>query len=262
MAVCRHACHQLLPWLWATFAIVPDAAWAGSDQWPRSTAPATGPVCRLGRPSASDSGGVERCVLSLCCPQCMCVCSVLAHLAPVHRCGRCVRFACAVGGCIPPPSPLIFFSFLFSFFALYLFCFVLLFFLKMEKGALALGHRHGQLVQRCCSVMFSGVRRRCFVGGRAPGVRLARLDVHGYAPGWLWLVASLLLVLAGLGAVYAVGVGCGYGGPWAGWVRGQGLEVTGCGSGSTCDEASAGAGRLLRVRQFGRLRAWVRRCWA
>ena len=25
--VCRHACHQLLPWLRATFAIVPDAAW-------------------------------------------------------------------------------------------------------------------------------------------------------------------------------------------------------------------------------------------
>ena len=31
-AVCRHACHQLLPWLRATFAMVPDAAWPGSDQ--------------------------------------------------------------------------------------------------------------------------------------------------------------------------------------------------------------------------------------
>ena len=33
-AVCRHACHQLLPWLRGTFAMVPDAAWPGSDQWP------------------------------------------------------------------------------------------------------------------------------------------------------------------------------------------------------------------------------------
>ena len=95
---------------------------------------------------------------------------------------------------LPPPH------FLFVFFSLYLFCFVLLFFffLKMENGAPAhCRHRHGQLVQRCCSVAFSGVRRRCFVGGRAPGVRLARLDVHGYGSGWVWLVVFLLLVLAG-----------------------------------------------------------------
>ena len=63
--VCRHACHQLLPWLWVTFAMVPDAAWPGSDQWLWSTAPAIGLVGRLGRPSASDLGGVDRCVLSL-----------------------------------------------------------------------------------------------------------------------------------------------------------------------------------------------------
>ena len=43
-AVCRHACYQLLPWLRATFVMVPDAAWPGSDQRPWSTAPATGPV--------------------------------------------------------------------------------------------------------------------------------------------------------------------------------------------------------------------------
>ena len=53
-AVCRHACHQLLPWLPMTFAMVPDAAWPASEQWPWSTAPATGPLGRLGRPSASD----------------------------------------------------------------------------------------------------------------------------------------------------------------------------------------------------------------
>ena len=135
-ALCQHACHQLLPWLRATFAMVPDAAWPGSDQWHWSTAPAIGPMGRLGRPSASNPGAVDRCVLSLCCSPCMCVCGILAHLAPVHRCTRCVRFVCAVGGCVPPPPPsLIVFCF---FFALYLFCFVLLFcfvcFLKWKRG--------------------------------------------------------------------------------------------------------------------------------
>ena len=256
------ACPQLLPWLHVTFAMVPDAAWPGLDQWPWSTAPAPGPVGRRGRPSASNPWGVGSflslrrptcvpcpgplgpcspvfprglsccvcgvlvnlapvhwcarsvccvacavswapwlpftgvpagcvvlrvrcpgplgscspvrplCVLlcvcgvlshlapihqcacsvfcfvcavfwatcllvtgvparcaalcvrcpghlgscspvcqavpSLCCPRCMCVCGVLAHVAPVHRCARCVRCACAVGGCVPLPPPLIF----------------------------------------------------------------------------------------------------------------------------------------------------------
>ena len=56
--VYRLACHRLLPWLRVTFAMVSDAAWPGSDQWPWSTAPASGPVGRLGRPSASDPWGV------------------------------------------------------------------------------------------------------------------------------------------------------------------------------------------------------------
>ena len=43
-AVYRLACHRLLRWLRVTFAMVPDAAWPGSDQPPWSTAPATGPV--------------------------------------------------------------------------------------------------------------------------------------------------------------------------------------------------------------------------
>ena len=104
-AVCRHACHQLLPWLRATFAVVPDAAWPGSYQQPWSTASATGPVGWLGRPSASHPGVVGRGLLSLCCPRCMCVCGVLAHVAPVHQCARCVRCPCAVGGCVPLPAP-------------------------------------------------------------------------------------------------------------------------------------------------------------
>ena len=106
--VYRLACHRLLPWLRVTFAMVPYAAWPGSDQWPWSTAPATGPVGRLGRPSASDpcsvgsflSLGRPTCVqcpgpLGSCSPVCSlgvlcCVCGVLGHLAPVHRCARCL----------------------------------------------------------------------------------------------------------------------------------------------------------------------------
>ena len=113
--VYRLACHQLLRWLRVTFAIVPDAAWLGSDQWPWSTAPATAPVGRLGSPSVSDPRGVGsflylgrptwvRCPgpLGSCSPVCplgalRCVCGVLGHLAPVHRCARSVGcFACAV----------------------------------------------------------------------------------------------------------------------------------------------------------------------
>ena len=146
--VYRLACHRLLPWLRVTFAMVPDAAWPGSDQWPWSTAPATGPVGRVGRPSTSDPWVVGfvlvprlpyvcavswaawllftrvparfavlrlRCPgpLGSCSPVCSlgvlcCVCGVLGHLAPVHRCARCVRCACAMGGCVPLPPPLIF----------------------------------------------------------------------------------------------------------------------------------------------------------
>ena len=113
--VYRLACHRLLPWLRVTFAMVPDAAWQGSDQWPWSTAPATGPVGRLGRPSAPDAWGVgsflslgrPTCVqypgppgsCSPVCPRCLwcCVCGVLGHLAPGHRCARSVCcVACAV----------------------------------------------------------------------------------------------------------------------------------------------------------------------
>ena len=82
--VYRLACYRLLPWLRVTFAMVPDAAWPGSDQWQWGTAPAAGPVGRLGRPSASDPWGVSS-FLSLGRPTCARVCGVLGHLAPVHR---------------------------------------------------------------------------------------------------------------------------------------------------------------------------------
>ena len=82
-----------------------------------------GPRCSLAgvRPVALEycscrppdgSAGLPKCVRALgcrplrpvlCCPRCMCVCGVLAHLAPVHGYARCVQFACAVGGCFAPP---------------------------------------------------------------------------------------------------------------------------------------------------------------
>ena len=113
--VYRLASHWLLPSLRVMFAMVPDAAWSGSDQWPWSTAPATGPLGRLNRPSVSDAWGVGS-FLSLGRPTCVqcpgplgsrspvrplgvlcCVCGVLGHLAPVHGCDRSVCcFACAV----------------------------------------------------------------------------------------------------------------------------------------------------------------------
>ena len=88
VAVCRPACHQLLPWPRVTFGMVPDAARPGSDQWHWSTASVTGPAGRLGRPSASDPGGVVRCSVSLCRSRCVRLCGVLGHLALIHRCPR------------------------------------------------------------------------------------------------------------------------------------------------------------------------------
>ena len=96
--VYRLACHPLLPWLRGTFAMVPGAAWPGSDKWPWSTAPATGPVGRLGRPTCVPSPG-RLCPCSPVRPlgALRCVCGVLGHLAPVRRCAHSVRcFACAV----------------------------------------------------------------------------------------------------------------------------------------------------------------------
>ena len=211
--VYRLACHRLLPWLRVTFAMVPDAAWPGSDQWPWSTAPATGPVGRLGRPSVSDQWGIgsflslgrPTCVqcpgpLGSCSPVCprgllCCVCGVLGPLAPVHRCARSVCcVACAVSWAPGSRSPVCArgavrvchgwlcpssFPPNFRFFFL-------------EKRRRKTGarvhcrHRHGQLVRRCNSVVSSGVCRRCCGGGRAPGVRLARPDVHGLGSGLVW----------------------------------------------------------------------------
>ena len=119
--VYRLACHWLLPWLRVTFAMVPDAAWTGSDQWPWSTAPASGPVGRQGRPAVSNPWGVGS-FLSLVRPMCarcpgplrscspvrsrglLCrVCGVLGHgsCSPVCPLGV-VRCACGVPGPLDP----------------------------------------------------------------------------------------------------------------------------------------------------------------
>ena len=115
--VYRLACHRLLPWLRVTFAMVPDAAWPGSDEQPWSTAPATGPVGRLGRPSVNDPWGVGSflCVRcpgppGSCSPVCplgvlCCVCGVLGLPAPVHGCARSV---CCVGCAVSWASWLLF----------------------------------------------------------------------------------------------------------------------------------------------------------
>ena len=121
--VYRLACHRLPPWLQVSFAMVPDAAWPGSDQWPWSTAPAPGPVGRWGRPGVSNPSGVGS-YLSLGCPTCArcpgplgscslvrplgvvcCVCGVLGPLTPVHRCARSV---CCVGCAVSSATRLLF----------------------------------------------------------------------------------------------------------------------------------------------------------
>ena len=95
--VYRLACQRLLPWLRVTLVMVSDAASPGSDQRPWGTAPAAGPVGRLGRPSEPDPWGLACCCSSLGCPWCGRVCGVLGHLAPVHRCAPSVLCAvCAV----------------------------------------------------------------------------------------------------------------------------------------------------------------------
>ena len=131
--VYRLACHRLLPWLRVTFAMVPDAAWPGSDQWPWSTAPATGPVGRLGRPSASDPWGI--CFfLSLGLPTCVRCPGPLGSCSPV--CVLCAVRVCHGWLCpsSSPPNFRFFFFFFFFFFTCYsFFSLFFFFFWKKEK---------------------------------------------------------------------------------------------------------------------------------
>ena len=65
--------------------------------------PARFAVLRLRCPGPLGSCSLV-CSLGVLC----CVCDVLGHFAPAHWCARCVRCACAMGGCVPLPPPLIF----------------------------------------------------------------------------------------------------------------------------------------------------------
>ena len=140
------------------------------------------------------TGVPARCVVShVRCP------GPLGSCLPV--CVLCAVRVCHGWMCPSSSPPNVRFFFLFFFFFP-----VFFFFLKKEKektkkrkteARVHCRHRHGQLVRRCYSVVSSGVCRRCCGGGRAPGVRLACPDVHGYGSGWVWLGVSLLLVLAG-----------------------------------------------------------------
>ena len=101
--VYRPPCHRLLPWLRVTFAMVPDAAWPGSDKWSWSTAPATGPVAQLGRPSVSNPWGVGS-FLSLGRPTCVRCPGPLGSRSPVRLLGALLLFVpCTgpLGSCSP-----------------------------------------------------------------------------------------------------------------------------------------------------------------
>ena len=155
-------------------------------------------------------------VLVLSCPSAaLRVCSVLGCLAPVHRCARAV---CCVASEVSWATWLLFTGVLARCVVLRVRCpgppgsrspvcalcavrvchgwlcpsssppnFRFFFLRKRKTGAhVHCRHRHGQLVRRCNSVVSSGACRLCCRGGRAPGVRLARPDVHGLGSGWAW----------------------------------------------------------------------------
>ena len=126
--VYRLACHRLLPWLRVSLAMVPDAAWPGSDQRPWGTARWVGwvaPVRRtpgvwfvVTRPSAAL--GAHVCAVSTAPSrlftsvrdQRVLVCGVCGHFALVHRCARpawsCARCAWPLGACSPVCVPGVF----------------------------------------------------------------------------------------------------------------------------------------------------------
>ena len=94
--VCQLAWQRLFPWLQVTVSMVPDAAWLGSDQGPWTTASATSPVGRLGRPSSSDPWGVGCCALTLCYHGCVRVRGIPDPLACLSTNVRVLCVLCTV----------------------------------------------------------------------------------------------------------------------------------------------------------------------
>ena len=186
--------------------LLPLARWVG---WVAPVRPTHG-VLVLSCPSAALRvcsvlgrwAPVHRCARAVCCgasalswASWLLFTGVLARCVVLHvRCpgplGSCspVCVLCAVRVChgwlCPSSSPPKFRFFLLVFF-----------FFGKKKGKtkkrktgarVDCRHRHRQLVRRCNSVVSSGVCRRCCGGGRAPGVWLARPNVHGFGSGWVW----------------------------------------------------------------------------
>ena len=98
-ALCRLPCHRLLPRPPLMFAMVPQAAWPGSDPWPCSTA-----LLLMGRrvswvapvPPTLGVWFVVPCPSSALGVLC-CLCGVLGFLGPVHGCARSLCYGtCAV----------------------------------------------------------------------------------------------------------------------------------------------------------------------
>ena len=117
--------------------------------------PARFAVVRLRCPGPAGSCSPV-CSLAVLC----CMCGVLGHWAPVHRCACCVRCACALGGCVPLPPPLIFVFFFFFFYLFFFFFFTFFFFGKKKEktkkrktGArVHCRQRHGQLVRHAIAL--------------------------------------------------------------------------------------------------------------
>ena len=224
LAVCRLACHWLFPWPRVTFAISPDAGWPGSDQWPWSTAPATGLAGRLGRRSGSDPLGVVGFALSLFSRRCVSVCGVqgplalahrcarpvqpvcgvCGHLALVQRCARCVWHARGVDGFGGVPSPPFFPFFACLMLTCFCLCFCFVFFNKekRKRGAPTLEAQAwavGAAVQQRC-VPCRGAHCWCLPYDYTPRVRPECHNVHGGGLLWVRLGVPLCLGYASGGA--------------------------------------------------------------
>ena len=104
-------------------ATMPSQAHAGAAQEAPNIGQWEGQDVPLVRPSSCTvKGGIpsSRRYLPTYLPTLLgvlcCMCGVLGHWAPVHRCACCVRCACAMGGCVPLPPPPFFFLLVFFFF--------------------------------------------------------------------------------------------------------------------------------------------------
>ena len=137
----------------------------------------------------------------LCLPACLCVSAAASRGQAPHGNASLARVRCpGPGGARSPACALCavpvcrWWLCLSSSPPIFFWCLLVLFFfskknekkfyrLKKKGAGVHCRHRHGQLVQWCNIVVFSGVCRRCFGGGRAPGVRSRVLMYTGMGQG-------------------------------------------------------------------------------